>query len=99
MKYAILMILLTGCSSDPFDPMIGPRNPAPGATRYRVARSDISKFDPVCLLEQQPCPVTILRNLIDSPSREVRALVTANPSADQAILEKLSYDMDTAFRQ
>ncbi len=98
-KYAILVILLTGCSLDPFDPMIGPRNPEPGAARQLTGRNDISQFDKNCLLEQQKCPVTVLRHLSDSPSREIRALVAANPSADKALLEKLSYDTDTAVRQ
>jgi hypothetical protein len=98
-KYVILVSLLTGCSLDPFDPMIGPRNPAPGAARHLMAHNDISQSDKDCLLEQQKCPVTVLWHLIDSPSREVRALVAANPSADKAILEKLSYDTDPAVRQ
>jgi hypothetical protein len=99
MKYAMLMILLTGCATDPFDPMFGPRNPNPGAARYLMTRNDISQADKNSLLEYQKCSVTTLRNLSSSPSKEVRALVASNPAAEEGILDQLSSDKDIAVRQ
>lgn len=98
-KHAVAAICLTGCVSDPFDPLIGPRNPKPAAATYLAAHGEISRTDIDRLLEQESCPVTVLRRLVDSPSREVRALVAGNPSADGAVLEKLSSDPDPAVRQ
>ena len=99
MKYALMVILLAGCNLNPFDPMIGPRDPAPGAARFLMTRNDISETDKKSLMDQQKCPASVLWSLIDSPSREVRALIAVNPSADNAILDKLSSDPDTAVRQ
>lgn len=99
MKYVVLVILLTGCSVDSFDPMIGPRNPTPGASRYLVTRNEIAQSDKDALLEEQKCPVGVLRHLVNAPCREVRALVAVNPSADEAIFEKLSSDPDPGVRQ
>lgn len=99
MKYAIIALLLTGCTLNPFDPMIGPRNPEPGAARFLESRDDISETDKSSLLEQEKCPLPVLRSLVDSPSPEVRALIAVNPSADNAILEKLASDPDVAVRQ
>lgn len=99
MKYVVLVILLTGCSVDSFDPMIGPRNPTPGAARYLVTRNEIAQSDKDALLEEQKCPVGVLRHLVNAPCREVRALVAVNPSADEAIFDKLSSDPDPGVRQ
>lgn len=99
MKRAAPCLLLTGCSLDPFNPAIGPRNPEPGAARYLATRDDISQSDKEAVLAYHNCPATVLRDLARSPSRETRAMVAANPMADVGVLDRLSSDPDPAVRQ
>lgn len=103
MRFSIISLfifLIVGCTfNDPYDPLMGPRNPRPGAEKYLSSRNDISDADKKCLLNFQPCSRESLKLLVDAPSREVRSLVAANLWADEAILEKLIRDKDSGVRQ
>jgi hypothetical protein len=90
----LLMLLLTACSSDPFDPWLGSR-----AERSLLTRADILASEKVALLDRRPCDPWVLQALADAPAREVRALVAANPAADRALLGQLAEDADSAVRQ
>jgi hypothetical protein len=94
----LLSICLIGCSNDPYEPFIGGRNARPGAERYLSSRNDISADQKEALLNSRPCSLDILRQLADSPSREVRSLVVANPSVDTTIQEKLLRDKEPGVR-
>lgn len=99
MRFLLLFIFLIGCTPDPFDPPIGPRNPRPGAERYLRTRNDISQDQKNALLNYKPCPLDVLNALSNAPSPEVRALVAANPSVDLALFEILINDKEPAVRQ
>lgn len=99
MRFLIFLLFLVGCTNDPFDPVIGPRNPRAGAERYLQARTDIQQEQKKAFLDSQQCPVEVLRALSTAPSREVRALVAANPSTDPPLFEKLIHDPEPAVRQ
>ena len=86
-------------ASDPYDPLMGPRNPREAAAHYLRARSDIADVEKSALLDSKPCSVDVLSMLIDSPAREVRSLVAINPSVTESISRKLSSDPDTGVRQ
>ena len=95
----LLMLLLTACSSDPFDPWLGSRDARPGAEQYLRTRADIPASEKLALLNGIACSPSVLRTLADAPAREVRALVAANPAADRALLGQLAEDADSAVRQ
>lgn len=97
--FLIFLILIAGCSSDAYDPALGPRNPRPGAERFLSGRSDIPESQKQCLLNFKPCSQDMLEKLADAPSREIRSLVAANPSANASILEKLMTDKEPGVRQ
>jgi hypothetical protein len=99
--FALTVFIMVGaisCNSDPFDPMIGPRNPEPGAAKYLERRSDIQIGQKDCLLNNEPCDIEVLRILSDAPSPEVRSLVATNPSVTTDVLAKLSKDNDVGVR-
>lgn len=96
----LAMIFLGGCTiNDPYDPLMGPRNPRPGAEKYLLNRNDISEAQKTALLSFQACSRETLHVLVDAPSREVRSLIAGNPSADESILEKLVHDKESGVRQ
>lgn len=99
MRHLLLLILLAGCSPDPFDPLMGSRNPRPGAERYLGARKEIPQDQKDALLNGESCRLEVLKVLVNAPSREVRALVAANPSVDLPLLEILIKDREPAVRQ
>lgn len=95
-----LLISLSACSQliDPYDPPMGGRNPRPGAERHLDSRNDISPPERIALLDRKPCSPVLLAKLAEAPSREVRSLVAANPSASAATLEKLLDDKEPGVR-
>ncbi len=94
----ICVFFIAGCSSDPYDPVLGPRSPRPGAERYFAGRNDLPQDQKTALLEYQPCSQEFLAQLVDAPSREVRSLVAANPSINENIIEKLMHDKEAGVR-
>jgi hypothetical protein len=98
---ALLFILSahTAFADDPFDPLMGPRNPRPAATAYLKTRIDVPTSEQYNLLNNHPVTVSILQLLADAPQREIRALVAANANTPLAILDTLSKDKDSAVRQ
>jgi uncharacterized protein (UPF0147 family) len=99
MRLLALLVFLFGCTNDPFDPPIGPRNPRPGAEQYLLTRNDVPQDQKKALLNFKPCSLDVLMALSDAPSREVRALVAANPSTSLSIFKKLINDTEPAVRQ
>jgi hypothetical protein len=95
----ILLILIVGCSPDAYDPVLGPRNPRPGAERFLSDRSDIPESQKQCLINIKPCSQDVLEKLAVAPSREIRSLVAANPSVNISTLEKLMSDKEPGVRQ
>ena len=98
-RFLICCVLcMTGCWGDPDDPLIGPRNPKPGAERFFAGRSDIPGDQKAALLDYQPCSLEFLAEMAIAPSREVRSLVAANPSINQTIVEMLIKDKEPGVR-
>ena len=93
---AVLLLCLPACN--PYNPLMGGRDPLPGAERHLSTRNDISPADKLAVLGSKPCPPGVLAQLAESPSREVRSLVAANPSVDAATLEKLLRDKEPGVR-
>jgi len=93
-----LGLFLVGCNSDPYDPLVGPRNPVPGAKKYLETRSDLNEADKQALLSLRPCPANFLFGLVEVPSREVRSLVAENPGLEPGTLEKLLKDPEPGVR-
>jgi hypothetical protein len=91
-------LFLGGCNADPYDPVIGPRNPKPGAMKYLATRTDLKETDKQAILNLQPCQPTLLAALADAPSREVRSLIAENPSMDPETLGKLLKDREPGVR-
>lgn len=101
MRIRIFLLLgaLAACSPDPYDALLGPRNPRPAAERYLSSRPDISDADKNALLGFRPCSIDVLKALSEVPAREIRSLVAANPSADESLLTKMSSDKESGVRQ
>lgn len=94
----LCVLLMAGCSDDAYDPLLGPRNPRPGAEQYFAGRSDIPEGQKAALLDYMPCSQEFLAQLADAPSREVRSLVAANPSINETAIEKLIDDKEPGVR-
>jgi len=98
-RLLLLIFCLAACTPDPFDPILGPRNPRPGAEQYLRTRSDIPENQKEALVTSKPCSLEVLRTLSDAPSREVRSLVAANPSTNLVLFEMLINDKEPTVRQ
>ncbi len=94
----LCVFLLVGCSGDPYDPLIGPRNPKQGALKYLASRSDLTQDEKEALLQGKSCSEEFLFQLAEAPSREVRSLVAANPSINDRTIEKLIHDKEPGVR-
>jgi hypothetical protein len=90
--------ILSGCNEDPYDPMIGPRNPIPGAKKYLASRNDLNETEKQAVLNLQPCSPRVLAMLSDAPSREVRSLLAENPSIDSETMDKFLKDHEVGVR-
>jgi len=91
-------LLLCSCNRDPYDPVVGPRNPIPGARKYLATRSDVNEADKEAILSGHPCSPSVLAQLAEAPSREVRSLVAENPSLSTELLNKLLKDPEPGVR-
>jgi Leucine rich repeat variant len=92
-------MLFAACKHDPYDPILGGRNPLPGAVRHLKTYPALPPESLQAILHQSPCPLDDLRMVVGSSSREVRSLVAANPAADAELLELLSQDKEVGVRQ
>lgn len=93
-----MLVLVQGCN-DPYDPIIGPRNPRQGAEHYLEKRNDIDEFEKHRLLNYQPCSPVTLRLLSTAKSREVRSLVAGNYGTPLDVLQLLANDSEPGVRQ
>ncbi|MEO8206848.1 MAG: hypothetical protein ABI615_11755 [Chthoniobacterales bacterium] len=103
-RYFLIMsvLLVCGCSKgplDPYDPIIGPRNPGPGAEKYFRGRTDIAESEKTALLSRRACSPEFLMEMVRVPSREVRSFVASNPSINAAVIEILLTDAEPGVRQ
>jgi uncharacterized protein (DUF2336 family) len=94
----LFIVLMAGCSDDPYDPLMGPRNPRPRAERFFDGRSDIPEDQKAALLDRRPCTPDFLAKMAMVQSREARSLVAANPSITPAIIEMLINDKEPGVR-
>lgn len=92
------VLLVASCSDDSYDPLVGPRNPRPGATKYLASRTDLPEDQKIALLDFKPCSQEFLAKLAAAPSREVRSLVAANPSIDEDTIQNLIHDAEPGVR-
>jgi len=91
-------MLLGSCNRDPYDPLIGPRDPLPGARKYLATRNELSDAEKQAFLEIHPCSPALLAKMAETPSREVRSLAAESPSLDEVVVNKLIKDPEPGVR-
>ena len=95
----LLSLTISACSSDPFDPLIGPRNAKKSAESTLDGESWSSPDDQTNFLNRRPVDPNLLRRLGKNNAPAVRALVAVNPATPPDLLRNLATDRDIGVRQ